>query len=136
VKLFLDTNILISAFVTRGATFEVVKACIQKGHTLYVSGYVLKELKKVLTQKFKFTKSEIAEIVTAIKLATQNAPNASLKTRVSRDKKDDPILASAVKIAADCIITGDKDLLTLKEYESIPILLPSEFWRFEGEKMR
>ena len=136
MKLFLDTNVLISAFVTRGATFDVLKTCIQKGHTLFVSSYVLKEIKKVLSKKFKFTKAEIAEVIAAINAATQLAPNARLKTRVSRDKKDDPILASAAKIEADCIITGDKDLLTLKEFENIPILLPSEFWKFEGESTK
>ena len=46
---------------------------------------------------------------------------------VSRDPKDDIFLACAVEGSADCIVTGDADLLTLDEYEGIKILRPYEF---------
>jgi len=46
---------------------------------------------------------------------------------VCRDPDDDNILAAAVSGKCDCIITGDKDLLVLKEYEGIDIFSPRDF---------
>lgn len=44
--------------------------------------------------------------------------------KVSRDPKDDAILACAVQAQADAIVSGDKDLLSLVLYQKIPILTP------------
>jgi putative PIN family toxin of toxin-antitoxin system len=51
-----------------------------------------------------------------------------LQNRICRDPSDDEILALAVGTAADYIITGDKDLLDLKGYQTIKILSPRQFW--------
>jgi hypothetical protein len=51
--------------------------------------------------------------------------------KVCRDPDDDHILSAALQIKADCIISGDADLLILKKYEGIPILNPSNFWKFQ-----
>jgi predicted nucleic acid-binding protein len=51
----------------------------------------------------------------------------ALASPVSRDPDDDNILATAVAGSCDCIITGDKDLLVLKQFEGIKILSPREF---------
>ncbi len=45
----------------------------------------------------------------------------------SRDIKDDPVLASAADGHADYIVTGDRDLLVLGEYEGIQIVTPEQF---------
>jgi predicted nucleic acid-binding protein len=44
---------------------------------------------------------------------------------------DDRVLAAAVSGQASCIVTGDKDLLTLETYQKVRILSPDGFWRFE-----
>jgi predicted nucleic acid-binding protein len=54
--------------------------------------------------------------------------------RISRDLKDDPILEAASALDADCILTGDKDLLVLGSFRNIPILQPNLFARFEKQK--
>jgi predicted nucleic acid-binding protein len=51
-----------------------------------------------------------------------------LENAVCRDKDDDEILALSQSIRADYIITGDKDLLVLKSFNSTLIVLPREFW--------
>ena len=50
-----------------------------------------------------------------------------LESQVCRDPEDDNILAAAVSADCDCIITGDKDLLVLKQYEGVQILSPRHF---------
>ena len=52
-----------------------------------------------------------------------------LKENICRDKDDDEILALARSLSVDYIVTGDKDLLVLKKFESIPIITPRDFWQ-------
>jgi len=47
----------------------------------------------------------------------------------SRDEKDDPVLASAADGHANYIVTGDRDLLVLGEFEGIPIVTAEQFLR-------
>jgi len=57
---------------------------------------------------------------------------APLDGPVARDADDDWILSTAVAAEADCMVTGDSDLLDLGEYQGIPILSPGSFWEFEA----
>ena len=50
---------------------------------------------------------------------------------ISRDVDDDNVLAAAIFEKVDCIVTGDKDLLIVKNYKNIKILSPRDFWSFE-----
>jgi len=49
------------------------------------------------------------------------------RVKLCRDPKDDIYLELALSGKADCIITGDKDLLVLNPFENIPIITPLEF---------
>jgi len=46
---------------------------------------------------------------------------------ICRDPNDDMIIACAIDAAADYIVTGDEDLLTLKRYKDIVIINPRNF---------
>ena len=53
---------------------------------------------------------------------------------VCRDPDDDWVLATAVAGTCECIVTGDKDLLSLGEYRGVRILAPSAFWNYEASR--
>ena len=53
-----------------------------------------------------------------------------------RDPKDHQILELAVSGNADCIVTGDDDLLTLNLFRGIAIITPADFLRFPGVEER
>jgi predicted nucleic acid-binding protein len=55
------------------------------------------------------------------------ASTGSISKSVSRDKKDDKILQCGLDGNVDYIVTGDKDLLVLKEYETIKIINPKDY---------
>ena len=59
---------------------------------------------------------------------------ARLNENVCRDRDDDNVLAAALEAKADCIVTGDKDLLILKNFRGIKIISPSDFWEFEVKR--
>jgi uncharacterized protein len=60
---------------------------------------------------------------------------AALSETACRDADDD-ILAAAVSVGADCILTGDKDLLVLKSFKGINIISPKRFWVLEKMHMK
>jgi predicted nucleic acid-binding protein len=53
---------------------------------------------------------------------------------VAVDPDDLPVLGTAVAGLCHCLVTGDKELLSLKTVEGIPIIAPSSFWRFEDQE--
>lgn len=55
-----------------------------------------------------------------------------LPAPVCRDSDDDRVLGTAVAARADCLVTGDSDLLVLQQYAGIAIVRPAEFWAFEA----
>ena len=84
----------------------------------------------VLVSAFVF-KSEIANNVVryAVKKHTLLFSESSVKELKStcRDPKDNKFLELAVAGNADCIVTGDKDLLVLNSFRNIQIITPKEF---------
>ncbi len=56
------------------------------------------------------------------------------EVRVCRDAKDDKYLALAVSGQAECVISGDQDLIALHPFRDIPILSPARFLESLPEK--
>ena len=60
---------------------------------------------------------------------------ATLPTPVSRDPDDDHVLACALAARTDFIVSGDKDLLVLGRYETVPIVTAAQaMQRIEAKK--
>jgi putative PIN family toxin of toxin-antitoxin system len=132
MKILFDTNVVISSLLTKGMSFEVLKYA-KKRHNVFVSDFVIKEVRDKLENKLKFSDKEIEKALSFLNTHFQNVEVEKIE-RVCRDREDDNILSAALKIKADVIITGDDDLLVLKRYKSIDIIKPSDFWRYEIEK--
>jgi putative PIN family toxin of toxin-antitoxin system len=130
MKVFFDTNVLVAAYATHGACNELLNHCIAH-HAIYTSDFVLKELHQKLLNKIKLTEKETDLIILFLHRNSVISEEQKMSRHVSRDRDDDHILAAALNSRADCIITGDKDLLVLKHFKGIPIILPADFWVFE-----
>jgi putative PIN family toxin of toxin-antitoxin system len=126
VKILFDTNVLISAIITPGLSAEILDHCIVN-HSVITSEYILEELREKLNLKFDYTESEAMAAVHIIRKQSIVVKHKMLPMPISRDPDDDNILAAAVAGECDFIVTGDKDLLVLKEYQGIPILTPRGF---------
>lgn len=127
MKVFADTNFLISAFATRGLSADVLSLVITN-HELIMSKLVLQELSEKLSSKLKLPRADILEIEAFLRTFTIIDPKEK-STYQLRDPDDEWILAAALEGKADVLITGDRDLLD--EANSIPelkILTPRGFW--------
>jgi len=128
VRVFLDTNVLISGFMTRGLSADVVRLVIEK-HEPATGAAVLVELERVLVKKFGVDRQDLGDLLSALEGWHVEPQPQSLPLIRIRDRNDLPILASALASGADVLVTGDKDLLDLKDQvEQIVITDPRGFW--------
>lgn len=128
MKVFADTNFLLSAFATRGLSADAFQL-ILADHELISGEYVINVLKNVLRNKLKLPAGTIAETEKLLRRhAVMPMPDAPSEIEV-RDEDDRWVLASALMIEADVLITGDKDLLSIEDQvEHLKILTPRDFW--------
>src|SRR3990172_11443798 len=127
MKVFLDTNVLASAVATRGLCSDVLREVLSS-HELIISDALLKELKRVLQQKFRVPLYLISEFVNMLRQETLLVKPTNLPHVDIKDKDDLIILASAICGNADLLVTGDKELLALGKVENVEIVSPREFW--------
>jgi len=130
MRLVIDTNVLIAAFISHGVCNELLEHGILN-HDVVLSSFILEELKNTLAAKFKFTTREASAVVSLLQSRCSVVSIQALPSPVSRDPDDDNIIATALSGTCDCIITGDKDLLVLKKVGDIIIVSPSLFWQIE-----
>ncbi len=131
MRIVLDTNVLIAAFIARGVCHQLLKHCI-RNHDLVTSQFILDEIREKLVEKFKYTSETADEVVRLLRSQMEVVSRAPLDTPVCRDADDDNVLATAVAGNSECLVTGDKDLLVLKQYHGIDLLSPGEFQVYEN----
>lgn len=131
MRILLDTNVLIAAFLSHGTCADLFEYCIS-AHDIIMPRQVMNEFVRNLSGKLSFPEILLKEAVSFLKENTETVDASPLKRRVCRDEDDDAVLSAAVAANADCVISGDEDLLVLMEFRGIPIIRPSEFWRFES----
>jgi len=130
VRVLLDTNVLIAAFIARGVCHELLEHCVEH-HTLVTSEFILSEFRTKLTSKFKYSVEDAAAAAQLLQSRMEISKPAGLLARVCRDADDDHVLAAALTGNCACIVTGDKDLLVLGQYQQLAILSPSSFLQYE-----
>ena len=127
MRIFLDTNVLVSAFASRGLCAEVLELVLLD-HELIVGRNVLRELEKALREKIELPVVRSAEIVDFISSeATQVVDNAH-PASVKVDAADAIVLGEALASRADLFVTGDAALLRLAAIGALKIVSPRRFW--------
>jgi putative PIN family toxin of toxin-antitoxin system len=127
MKVVFDTNVLVAAFVTEGVCAKLLGRARRKQLNLVISPFILKEFENVFLKKFSASKEQIRTATQLISEAAQIVSHASKVFGVCRDPDDDQILSCALSAKADYLVTGDSDLLELKEFHGIGILTPGAF---------
>jgi len=132
MKLVLDTNVLIAAFISHGTCHELFEYVIQH-HTLITSQFIVDEFVGKMEQKFQFEPAAVQAATQLLHERMEVVTPEKFSTAISRDPDDDVVLGTAVAGRCDCLISGDNDLLDLQSYQDIPIIPPNAFWEFEAE---
>jgi putative PIN family toxin of toxin-antitoxin system len=134
VRVFLDTNVLVSTFTTRGLCADVLRLVLAE-HELVVGEVVLEEIRRVLQKKIHLPESLAADILNFLENQTIQAKLKTIPSIRIRDEDDIWVLASALAAKADILVTGDHDLLDVKEQVQDPLITdPRGFWNLVQKK--
>jgi len=132
MRAVVDTGIFVSALIRRKGTIGAVLGALRAGqYTVIYSTAILVEIIDVLGRdkfriKYHIEPDDITALINLIRLRGELViPSQTIAA--CRDPKDDKFLEAALAGAADCIVSGDADLLEMKSFESIPILRPAAF---------
>jgi putative PIN family toxin of toxin-antitoxin system len=125
-----DTNVLIAAIITEGICSKLLRRARAGEFSLISCPFILKELQRILSKKFRLSNKDRASTIEPINEAICQVIEHSLKiTNICRDADDDNIIACAAAAKADYLVTGDSDLLEIKGYQGVKIITP---WDFEA----
>jgi len=134
LRVVIDTNVLISGLfgIKDAPSAQILSAIRTQKFIMVTCPLILEEIADVINRDriIKLTKMSVNERSDFIdKLIERSDVTAGrqLSQVVGRDIKDDKFLACAVEGKADYIVTGDEDLLLLKEYEGVKIVAPRKF---------
>jgi len=127
VSVFLDTNVLVSAFATRGLCADLFRSVIAE-HELVLGEVVLQEFRRVLRTRFHMPVEHVRQVESYLRsYEVAPKPTGPDPIRV-RDEADRWVLATAHNAEADVLVTGDRDLLSVATHARVRIVTPREFW--------
>lgn len=110
MRVMLDTNILISAFVFRSKKMNELIYKLSTEHEIVICSYTIEELKELVDKKFNVTQNDLDEFLKDFPFTLVYSPTTvENKLFEIRDKDDYIILHTAIIEDADVFITGDKD---------------------------
>ncbi len=127
MRVFLDTNVVASAAATRGLCADVLRTVIEY-HDLVISDVLIKELQRVLRDKFRASPDLTADVVSLLRQDAAEASSSPLADIPLKDAADIAMVSSALNGSADIFVTGDREIVNLKTVKSMRILTPRQFW--------
>jgi putative PIN family toxin of toxin-antitoxin system len=131
----IDANAIVSAFLfERSKPGRALQLALERG-VILLSESAAAELAEVLRRE-KFERYVIRQKrEELLKAFIQEATLVEVAERIDacRDPRDNKYLELAVSGGADCIVSGDEDLLVLNPFRGIAILRPAEFLKWSSE---
>ena len=128
MRVFLDTIVLVSAFITRGLCADIFRIILSE-HDLILFTHELTELEDVLKRKINLPQNQITSILKYLKtfdVVTNHTPHTKIDLRY---ESDIPVISAAMNSLSDIIVSGDKDLLDVSEKYGIKIVNPRAFFQ-------
>lgn len=127
MRVVLDTNVLLSAFLwDYSVSNKLLFALLDLKTEIYTSQEIMLEFQRVLIRDFAFSDERAIDgmkrIFTFAKIVTPCIKVSVIKD----DPTDDRIIECAIASNSEYIVSYNKHLLKIKEYEGIKILRPEE----------
>jgi len=133
VRAVLDTNVLVSGLVAeQGSPRQILDAWLEGLYTLVTSLYLVEELVHVLSypriaKRLRLDEAELEAILAALLSKAEVTSGWLRLPGVTRDPKDDAVVACAKEGEVNYLVSGDQDLLVMGEYEGIRVITPRQF---------
>lgn len=133
MRAVLDTNVIVSALISsRGAPAALLDLWWEGVFELAISDQMLDELQRVLAypkvrRVLRYSDEQIADTLALFQHGALYIEAVAPITELERDPADTMILATAVATCASVVVSGDADLLSIEDYQGIPIVTPVKF---------
>jgi putative PIN family toxin of toxin-antitoxin system len=129
MRIVIDTNVVVSGIFFGGKPAELLKLVLNHELSTVATQEILDEyqdtidylLEKYNGRKLNFSTTPIFSSMEIIK--------PSIRLKICRDPDDDKFISCAIDGKCLYIVSGDKDLLTLKQYQQIQIVTVAEFFQ-------
>ena len=128
MRVVLDSSVLIAAHISRAGVCADLLEDVLMEHEWIVSDFIVGEVRRKLTEKFRFPDAAIAEILDFIATSAEVVVPADLAPEICRDPHGLPVLGTAVAASADVLVTVDEDLIDVKSLGAIAVIRPGEFF--------
>jgi putative PIN family toxin of toxin-antitoxin system len=127
MRVFLDTNVIVSAVATRGLCADVFREVLVR-HRLVISEILIDEVKAVLRGKIGIPSEIVSDVIAMLREGSiLSRPSRSADLPV-RDPTDKALVSSALNGKADLSVTGGRELLDLAGVGHLDIVSPRIFW--------
>ena len=127
MRVFLDSNVLVSALATRGLCVDLYERLLTE-HEIVIGEPVIAEVQRVLKSKFRATAELLDSVDVELRMLEVIPAQASAPKLAIRDKEDPWIVACALQAKVACFVTGNAELLALTKVDGLPIVSPRMFW--------
>lgn len=135
--LLADINVLVSGLTAPGPSSRILEAIARGDVELALSTFLLGSMETVFhrlpiamrLERRGLTPLQALDVIRRLAVVVEVPEFVGAG---SRDPDDNAVLACAVAVGADIIVTGDKDLLVLRAYEGIAIMSPIDALRTLG----
>ena len=134
MKVVFDSNILLSALLFPGGRADAAVSKILDGvDDLVISRPIIEEVLTVLATKFSREREELSRVAVLLgEMGEIVEPTVGMD--VFRDEPDNRILECAVEGKAEAIVTGDKAMLAIGEYEGIRLITLADYLKGAGRR--
>lgn len=127
MRIVVDTNVIISGVFFGGAPAEVLKAIISNKVTACASKQIVEEYIEIVNEMISRKQGKLNSDILLMLIESLEMIKPKTHIEISRDRDDDKFIECAKDADALYIVSGDKDLLVIKQYENIKIITAKEF---------
>ncbi|MBI2917013.1 MAG: putative toxin-antitoxin system toxin component, PIN family [Chloroflexi bacterium] len=133
LRAVIDTNVVVSAAISAsGSPRRIVNSALRGFFVALTSDPLLAEFEDVATRahgigKYPGLLRQSSRISVFLSVWSVGDPTRLNQTIVREHPADDRVLECAVAGKADYVVSGDRHLLALREFQGIPIVTPTEF---------
>lgn len=127
MRVVLDANVLIASFAGRGLCHSLVEWCVTSDEIVSTES-ILDDVREKHVKKLRVPARIADEAIRFLRSRVVIVEPADVAHGTCRDADDHDVLGAAAAGGAEYIVSGDEDLLVLKEYAGIPIVSPRAYW--------
>ncbi len=128
MRIVLDTNVVISAVFFGGVPRKILESIIDNQHEAYATLEIVDEYQEIVEEMIAGKQGKLRKDILLPLIKSLNIIPAKSKVEICRDSDDNKFLGCAKDSDAIYIVSGDKDLLVLKQFGRTKIITAKEFW--------